>query len=196
MLTIVDVKKRIQCYSRIIINPGKTSGIAHATALILISLLYTISANAGNSLGNVGDFTKWAKIEIPLEGPQSDGSGVPNPFNIFVDVTFTSPGGKSFIVPGFYDGDGKGNLNGKIWKVRFSADEVGTWTFTTKSKNSKLNEHTGSFVVLGVPATAPDFYKWGRLEHMGTPDNNIRYLKFRDGPYWLKAGSDDKGKMR
>ena len=35
------------------------------------------------------------------------------------------------------------------------------------------------------------FWKLGRLEAVGTAANRIRYLKFRDGPYWLKAGCDD-----
>lgn len=38
---------------------------------------------------------------------------------------------------------------------------------------------------------ASGYWKWGRLESVGTAQNNIRYLKFRDGSYWLKAGCDD-----
>jgi len=45
--------------------------------------------------------------------------------------------------------------------------------------------------VTEIPNDATGFWKWGRLEHTGTPENGIRYLKFRDGPFWLKAGCDD-----
>jgi hypothetical protein len=78
-----------------------------------------------------------------------------------------------------------------VWKVRFSADELGRWTYLTTSNSDPLHGKRGVFQVLPVPAKAEGFWKWGRLESMGTPDNEIRYLKFRDGPFWLKAGCDD-----
>ncbi len=98
---------------------------------------------------------------------------------------------KSFLVPGFYDGDGHGGLEGNEWKVRFSADKVGQWSFQTSSSSQKLDGRSGHFRVSDQSADRRGFWKWGRLEYSGTPRNQIRYLKFRDGPYWLKAGCDD-----
>ncbi|MDO9254702.1 MAG: nitrilase-related carbon-nitrogen hydrolase [Bacteroidales bacterium] len=140
---------------------------------------------------HIGSFIKWQRVEIALPGPESEGRGEPNPFNITVDVIFTSPAGKQFIMPAFYDGDGRGGLDGSVWKVRFSADETGQWKFTSKSKNSKLNSYSGTFTVTASAKDSPHFYRWGRLESVATATNNIRYLKFREGPYWLKAGCDD-----
>ena len=85
--------------------------------------------NSENSLGNhnmgdLGRFGKWHEIEIALTGPDSQGRGNPNPFEIYVDVTFTSPAGKKYQIPGFYNGDGQGGLDGRIWMARFSADEM------------------------------------------------------------------------
>jgi hypothetical protein len=156
-------------------------------ALVAISC----PAYAGESLGHQGSFAKWAKVEIIFRGLDLQSSGSPNPFSIALDVLFTGPSGQKYNVPGFYDGDGVGGADGNVWKVRFSADEVGSWTFTSSSEDSLLNNSTGSFTVTNPVASAPDFYRWGRLESVGTPANNIRYLKFRDGSYWLKAGSDD-----
>jgi hypothetical protein len=110
---------------------------------------------------------------------------------VLFDVNFVSPQGRQYRVPGFYDGDGKGGLDGNVWKVRFSADELGRWTYHSSSEHKKLNGQTGRFTVTGVPKSAAGFWKWGRLEYSGTAENKIRYLKFRDGPYWLKAGCDD-----
>ncbi|HZK68590.1 MAG TPA: DUF5060 domain-containing protein [Paludibacter sp.] len=156
---------------------------------------YCLSKNGeetDNSESNhIGSFIKWQLIEITLPGPESKGRGEPNPFNIIVDVTFTSPDGKKFIMPGFYDGDGRGGLNGSVWKVRFSADETGQWKFASKSKNAILNAHNGIFTVTAPAKDSPDFYRWGRLEAIATEANNIRYLKFSEGPYWMKAGCDD-----
>ena len=140
---------------------------------------------------NIGSFRKWQRIEIELAGPESKGSGEPNPFNVAVDVTFTGPGGKQYIMPGFYDGDGRGGLNGSVWKVRFSADETGQWKFASKSSNPALNHYNGTFTVTHPEKDNPDFYRWGRLEAEASESNQIRYLKFRDGPWWMKAGCDD-----
>jgi hypothetical protein len=138
-----------------------------------------------------GRFAKWSKIEFAFTGPSSRGRGEPNPFAVRLDAAFTAPSGKRYRVPGFYDGNGRGGLDGDIWKIRFSADEPGAWTLATSSNNRQLDGRTGRFTVTGVPPDAKGFWKWGRLEYTGTAENRIRYLKFRDGPYWLKAGCDD-----
>ena len=139
----------------------------------------------------LGRFAKWSKIEIAFAGPESKGRGEPNPFAMELNVTFTSPSGKQTRVPGFYDGDGSGRLDGHVWKVRFSADEEGPWSYQTSSANPRLDRQTGHFLVTNIPDAAHGFWKWGRLLYTGTPGSSVRYLKFRDGPFWLKAGCDD-----
>jgi hypothetical protein len=136
-------------------------------------------------------FAKWAPIEITFTGPVSQGRGEPNPFAVSLDVLFTGPGGAQYRVPGFYDGDGQGGLDGDVWKVRFSADETGQWKYASQSDNRRLDGHSGEFTVTEPSEDAPEFYRWGRLEYTGRAKNELRYLKFRDGPYWLKAGCDD-----
>lgn len=154
-------------------------------------LLPPTNISAQPKVQQLGTFPKWAKIEIPLAGPESVGRGNPNPFGIVVDGIFTSPSGKSVTIPGFYDGDGRGGLDGNVWKVRFATGEVGKWSLQSQSENSKFNGQTASFTVSEPPPDAATFYHWGRLEAVGTAQNTIRYLKFRDGPFWLKAGCDD-----
>jgi hypothetical protein len=139
----------------------------------------------------IGQFAKWSKIEMTFAGPASRGQGDPNPFAVRLDVDFTSPSGRQYRVPGFYDGNGKGSLDGDVWKVRFSADELGVWDFKTRSDNTMLTGHVGRFTVTATSQDATGFWQLGRLESVSTPQNKIRYLKFRDGPYWLKAGCDD-----
>ena len=58
-------------------------------------------------------------------------------------MDFSSPSGSRYRVPGFYDGNGKGGLNGNVWKVRFSADERGPWSFETASDNVMLDGKAG-----------------------------------------------------
>ena len=148
---------------------------------------------AGGDLGNVGSYPKWSKVEIDLTGPASDAfSGNPNPFEVDVTVTFTGPGG-SFDVPAFFDGDGNGGSFGGVWRVRFSPDAIGGWTFSSASAEPLLDGYTGSFDVTDPGPCAPyeagglpDLPCYGRLQWVGE-----HYLKFADGPYWLKGGADD-----
>lgn len=131
-------------------------------------------------------YDRWAKIELAFQGPASESLGARNPFGIHLDVTFRSPDGRRFAVPGFYAGDGHLSPDGDVWKVRFSADQNGQWTYQTDSDEPLLDSREGSFEVGDPPADAPEFYRVGRLEYTGRP-----YLKFREGGYWLKAGADE-----
>jgi hypothetical protein len=138
-------------------------------------------------LGHLGIFYKWSKVEIELAGPHSIGlSDTANPFKISVDVTIVGPEEKRYTVPGFYVGDGDGGMNGYIWKVLFSPDKIGTWTFVSQSNHPLLDGYRGSFTV-ELPTTPATFFaKLGILRYVGA-----HYLKFADGPYWLKGGTDD-----
>ena len=46
-----------------------------------------------------------------------------NPFaDVTVDAAFTSPSGKTWTIPAFYDGE-------QTWHVRFNPRKVGAWTY-------------------------------------------------------------------
>ncbi len=149
-----------------------------------------------------GTFAKWDTVTIDFVGPRANAmAGDPNPFLDYrLQVIFTSPGGQTYNVPGFFDGDGAGGRSGDIWRVLFSPDETGEWSFRAsfrkgphvavsldpaKGEPAAFDGSTGSFAVHPQDARAAGFYKWGRLEYVGT-----HYLKFRDGSYWIKGGTD------
>ena len=165
----------------------KSNSISAALALCSVFAVGGVSLEAKET----AKFAKWSPIELVFQGPVSKSAGKENPFAVRLDVLFTSPDGASYRMPGFYDGDGNAAADGNVWKVRFSADECGPWTWRTSSSNKLLDARSGSFTVGPVSADAAGFWKWGRLEYTGTPENAVRYLKFREGPYWLKAGCDD-----
>lgn len=134
-------------------------------------------------------------FEIELIGPASIGMGAPNPFLIDVQVTFTGPLGKNYVVPGFYDGDGGGGMDGSIWKARFTPDKAGVWTYVSTSQELSLNGYSGAFIAVdpsgcaGYEYTAgglPDFSCLGRLKY-----TNSHYLGFASGQYWFKGGVND-----
>ena len=161
------------------------------TLLLFVIGLSFPSLCLSADLGNIGSFQKWSKVEIALTGPSRTATGEPNPFeDDLVSVTFTGPSGQTYVVPGFYNGDNAGGVNGNKWVVRFAADEVGSWTFSSSSSTTELNGYTGTFTCTAA-SSSYNFFNWGRLEYTGTVANKIRYLKFRDGSYWMKAGCDD-----
>ena len=160
--------------------------------LIVLSFVIFLSEDFVHSQ-ELDTFPKMSKVEIEFTGPSSLGMGSPNPFQIEMDVTFTGPTGQIFTVPAFYDGDGAGGLDGDIWKVRFSPNTAGTWTYLTYSIEGSLNNLNGTFLVSDtngcqttVPGGLPNFACVGRLEYTGE-----HYLKFAEGPYWLKGGVNE-----
>ena len=78
---------------------------------------------------------RWGVYEIALKGPTNG--------NPFLDVRFAArftQGYDSVEVPGFYDGDG-------IYRVRFSPEKLGAWSYETISGTAELNGKTGEFIV-------------------------------------------------
>jgi hypothetical protein len=148
------------------------------------------------------EFRTWHPMAIHFQGPQADEmDSDPNPYLDYrLQVLFIAPDGSQYNVPGFFNGDGKGNGKGTIWTVRFTPDQEGTWNYLASFRRGKniavdfdwtvgspaaFNEETGTFVVQPLDQNAPGFLKWGRLEYVGR-----HYLKFKDGPYWIKGGTD------
>jgi len=149
-----------------------------------------------------GTPSKWDAVTLDFHGPQADAmDNDPNPFLDYrLRVRFTGPNGKAYDVPGFFGGDGRGGRSGNVWRVRFSPDEAGEWRFRASFRKgpgvavsleadegepAAFDGSSGTFTVAPQDPQAPGFYKWGPLEYAGT-----HYLKFRDGPYWIKGGTD------
>ncbi len=149
-----------------------------------------------------GELVKWHPVTVGFAGPTaSETDNSPNPFLDYrLTVTFSGPGGRTHVVPGFFDGDGNGGGNGNVWRARFAPDAAGQWTYTASFRSgnnvavsldasagspASFDGATGSFSVADRDGSAPGFLKWGRLEYVGQ-----HYLKFADGPHWIKGGVD------
>ncbi|MFK7893283.1 MAG: DUF5060 domain-containing protein [Granulosicoccus sp.] len=171
------------------------------TVVSFFSLLYTLSAPV-YSANISGELTKWYPITLDFNGPSASESD--DPVNPFLDyrltVDLTSPSGVVTRVPGFFAGDGQGLGRGRVWRVRFSADEVGLWRYKAwfhegeeiavsldmqAGRQISLEDSAGQFSIGPRNTNAPGFLKSGRLEYVGE-----HYMKFRDGPYWIKGGTD------
>ena len=76
---------------------------------------------------------QWGMFETQASGPSAG--------NSFMDVSFGARftlGHRTIDVAGFYDGSG-------AYKVRFSPDTVGRWSFETTGSQQELAGHTGGF---------------------------------------------------
>ena len=173
-----------------------TFGIAFASILLAAS---TLSAQVDLE----GRPVVWHPITLTFVGPEaSEVDRSPNPFmDIRLQVVFMGPSDQRFNVPGFFDGDGQGGSKGRAWRVRFAPNADGTWRYEAhfRAGNSvaiqlepdagqplALADLSGSFVVSPRDPEAPGFLKWGRLGYVGK-----HYLKFAEGPYWIRGGTDE-----
>jgi hypothetical protein len=141
-------------------------------------------------------------LALTFNGPSTnEAASSPNPLLDYrLQVLFTSPSGRVFDVPGFYDGDGSGSGVGGVWKARFSPDELGTWTYQVSFRQGagvavSLDPFAGSptafdgasanMLVKPPAAGAPGFLAHGRLQYVGE-----HHLRFQDGTYFLKTGTN------
>lgn len=147
-----------------------------------------------------GDLEKWHRLTLSFPGPYaSETDDSPNPFLDYkLQVEFVGPGGQTYSVPGFFDGEGSGGAAGDVWRVHFSPDQSGTWSYQASFRSgpnvavdlsptagtpTSFDGASGTLEVADHDPMATGFLNWGRLEYVGG-----HYLKFRDGPYWLKGG--------
>jgi hypothetical protein len=144
----------------------------------------------------------WHPVVVDFEGPPVWENGdAPNPFLDFrLLVTFEGPAGTRYFVPGFLNGESEEPNGVSQWRVRFTPDCDGQWTYRASFRSGRsiavdLDPNAGAPVafdgaegvidVASRDSAAPGFHKWGRLEYVGG-----HYLKFRDGPYWIRGGVD------
>lgn len=96
------------------------------------------------------------------------GRAYENPFtDVLVDAEFVAPSGRTLTMPSFYDGEGR-------WRVRFSPDEPGHWTYRTITRPADPDlAGTGSFEV--TPRRSSGFLRstpgdaWGFRYESGEP---------------------------
>ncbi len=151
-----------------------------------------------------GERSVWQPVSVSFRGPEADEMGkAPNPFLDYrLQVSFTGPSGQAYDVPGYFDGDGRRGGFGDVWRVRFTPDEAGAWSFKASFRKGKdvavsLDPSAGEavapdgqsarFVIAKRDVNARGFLDKGRLVYVP----GKFYLKtLGDNRYWLKGGCD------
>ncbi len=158
----------------------------------------------GQPTNGIPVYKQWHTITLPFEGPETSELDSDNPFlNYRLNVEFKHEETK-YTIRGFYAADGKASVTGAnqghIWKVRFTPDRLGTWSYTavlhhqdsialekdlTKGTPVEISNQKGQFIVTNSDKEAPDFRANGRLHAFKG------YYKFQDTEkFWVKGGTN------
>jgi hypothetical protein len=119
---------------------------------------------------------RWSVYEVALQGPQTG--------NPFVDVSLSATfqyRHRRVEVDGFYDGAG-------VYRIRFMPDEIGEWTYVTRSNRPELDGKTGRLV--STPASARNHgpVRVQRTTHFGYEDGTP-YVQVGTTSYaWIHQG--------
>ncbi|HUV42244.1 MAG TPA: DUF5060 domain-containing protein, partial [Sedimentisphaerales bacterium] len=161
--------------------------------------------SAGQKVVITGELKKWHTVTVTFDGPATSENAVPNPFLYYrLDVTFTN-GDSTYTIPGFYAADGDAAntsaAEGNKWRVRFTPDKVGRWTYKVsfrKGENVAISDLPeagepavfdgayGTFETGPTDKTGQDFRGKGKLGYVGQ-----HYLRFAEtGQYFIKGGAD------
>ena len=174
--------------------------------LYFILILVFLNAEMLLSQEVSGELKKWHKVTLNFEGPETSEQAEQNPFlNYRLNVKFShTSSGTEYLIPGYFAADGNaGNTSsegGNIWKVHFTPDETGDWSYSVDFKKGKwasvrtseklksadfMDGASGKITIAETDKSGRDFRVKGRLQYVGE-----RYLKFQNGDYFLKCGSD------
>jgi len=118
----------------------------------------------------------WRAAEITFESAKA----YADPLNdAEVNAVFTSPSGRAYTVPGFWDG-------GRTWRVRFAPPERGVWKFATACtdiSDGGLHGKTGTLRADRYQGKL-DIYRHGFIRTAP----GVRYFMYADGTPFFYLG--------
>lgn len=146
-----------------------------ARSFLIPALLACLTLAADNSPAKAPEVqvARWTRFEAQFtaegdyENPVQD---------VEVEAEFTAPGGARHNALAFWDG-------GKTWKVRFAPDEIGVWSYRTRSSKAEdagLHGRSGQFTCVSYTGNNP-LYRHGTIR----VSRDRRYLVHADGSPWF-----------
>ena len=168
------------------------------------AILETFQSNTGNAIVT-GELMQYHKLILTWDAGVSFSESDQTFRDYRLDVTFESPSGKVYVVPGYFAADGNakdtGASNGNMWRCTFNPLEKGTWTYTASFRNgvdiavsqnptagtavAPIDGDSGNFTITGTDKTGKDFRSKGKLEYVGE-----HFQRWSNGEYFLKIGSN------
>lgn len=151
------------------------TGVAALLVYLVGSASFSPAAQAPRKLKGAPRVAQWTRFETGF----TRATEYQNPLqDVHLEVEFVSPGGDKRTVLAFWDG-------GKNWKVRFSPDEIGKWTYRTRSSRKEdpgLHNQSGEFTCIPYTGKNP-LHRHGALR----VSEDRRHLEHADGTpfFWL-----------
>lgn len=146
---------------------------------LLSAFLIALSTGAVVAAADLGNVKRFHVLEVQFQGPDIKPADTPAR-DVSLRVTFRHERGQpSLVVPGFWDGDGKGGRRGNVFKVRFCPETVGRWTIAAVKSNRRefRGRHIGD-TLLCVKSDHPGAW---------IPDG--RWYKRSDGSHPMIVGN-------
>lgn len=119
---------------------------------------------------------KYEKLELELELKNAKYENPYDPAQINLFAIFTAPSGKQIRINGFYDN----YKNSNKWKIRFSPNETGKYSYQVFLENHNRAVSTDKFTFKGINSTHHGWIK--------PSDNNPHYFEHDDGTSYYAVG--------
>jgi hypothetical protein len=107
-----------------------------------------------------------------------------NPKDIALDAEFTSPSGKKYNIPGFlYDAKVNGiKLENTQWKIRFTPNETGEWSYKVVVKNHKGSDESDIYKFKCLDSDDSGFIRVSTIDP--------KYFEFDSGEFYYPIGQN------
>ena len=177
----------------------------HLIYLSFIVLILSCQSPIKLGIEVTGELQQWHKVTLVVYGPETSEWAEENPFLDYKLEAIFSQGNESYNVPGYFAADGNAGEtsanDGNIWKIHFSPDATGTWTYKVSFRKGKniavldgegLGEEIavdggdGTIEIAASDKSGPDFRGMGRVVNGGKG-----YFKIQGSDeIWIKNGAD------
>ena len=153
----------------------------------ILSILVACMSNAYATADSISATPmQYHKVTLDWNGPNLSESAAT--FNNYrLNVTFTSPNGKTFLVPGYFAADGDAAetsaSSGNQWRAHINPQEIGNWSYSASFRTgndvainlsanagvpvaNSFNGSSGSFNVVATNKGGLDFRGKGKLQYV------------------------------
>gem|GEM_PF-5410702 len=161
------------------LNGSKHTCVVLVGFRLLLPLCAAASAVAATNVPQFGVFEQSFTASGSYANPYTEASAT---------GFFSRPGGGTLTVPLFGEG-------GATWKLRFSPDALGTWTWFASSADSGLNGQYGQFSVVGSTLKGGIRRRAATPHHLEYQDAAVFWL-FRDTNFGMMADNSAENSER
>ena len=113
-----------------------------------LALALGVSARAA-STAELARGEVFAVVELTFAGPAQTAQDSPASAIEFTARIRHESGAPEYVIPGYWDGDGRGGATGDVFKIRFCPTQPGRWTIVEVRSNAPAlaQQHVGATIV-------------------------------------------------